>query len=351
MSEDSSDEERPAAVVTRQAYKAPTPEHIHTSRALHRYLIDRRSKSTSALDVDFRVCSNCNKKGHVYKTCAKPIISCGVIAWRRVESTANSPPDIEYLSIARKNSIAYIDVLRGKYKLTPDMEYLLKLLRNMTFPELTRLREDRDLEGMWQDASLMYLKRNTTFEYDKSRAKLSSLWNGVHFQHSVTHTLMSLIDSVLVPGLPLTTGWGFPKGRRNKYENDLQCAMREFHEETGYKISNNFKMTMDPGSNKYIRITESFLGLNGFAYEYRYFVTELINSSLVEPTIMNTFQKAEIGGIGWYRYKELKEMYIRPELVSVLDNIHSFLEELLLNGQASRQLDEIATHNTETVGD
>lgn len=307
--------------VTRQVYKAPIPENYVTSKALHRYLIDRKSKSMPTLDADFRVCSNCNKKGHVYKSCAKPIISCGIIAWRRTESG-----HVEYLSIARKNSIAYIDVLRGKYKLTPDMEYLLKLLRNMTFPELTRLREDRDLEGMWRDASLMYLKRTTTFEYDKSRAKLEALWNGVHFSHAITHTIGSLIDTVMVPGLPLTTGWGFPKGRRNKYENDLQCAMREFHEETGYKVSNNFRMTMAAGTNKYIRITESFLGLNGFAYEYRYFVAELINNKLLEPSIMNIFQKAEIGGIGWYRYAELKELYIRPELVSVLDNIHAFLE-------------------------
>ena len=27
--------------------------------------------------------------------------------------------------------------------------------------------------------------------------------------------------------------WGFPKGRRNMHESDLDCAKREFEEETG----------------------------------------------------------------------------------------------------------------------
>ena len=30
-----------------------------------------------------------------------------------------------------------------------------------------------------------------------------------------------------------TPEWGFPKGRRTPYETDLQCAVREFQEETG----------------------------------------------------------------------------------------------------------------------
>ena len=30
--------------------------------------------------------------------------------------------------------------------------------------------------------------------------------------------------------------WEFPKGRRNQQEKDLDCAKREFEEETGYNI-------------------------------------------------------------------------------------------------------------------
>ena len=31
------------------------------------------------------------------------------------------------------------------------------------------------------------------------------------------------------------TEWGFPKGRRNNNEKDIECANREFYEETNYK--------------------------------------------------------------------------------------------------------------------
>ena len=35
--------------------------------------------------------------------------------------------------------------------------------------------------------------------------------------------------------------WGFPKGRRNYQENDIDCATREWEEETGYS-RNQIKM-------------------------------------------------------------------------------------------------------------
>lgn len=293
-----------------------------TKSYLNRYLIDKKLKSASFAGTDdVRVCSNCNKKGHIYKACSKPIISCGIIAYRRIGDS------VEYLSIARKNSISYIDVLRGKYKCAGSVEYLIKLLSNMTYPELHRLVIDRDFESMWRDASLMYLRRASTVEYEKALAKMTAVWNGfsVICNGTVEHwDIHKLVESIDLDALPKSTGWGFPKGRRNKYENDLQCAMREFHEETGYNISGGFRMAMMPGSNKLTRITELFTGINGFLYEYRYFVAELI-SDLADPGVNTVFQKAEISSIGWFTYKDLRERYIRPELVSVLDSIQSVL--------------------------
>ena len=34
------------------------------------------------------------------------------------------------------------------------------------------------------------------------------------------------------------TEWEFPKGRKNYQERDIDCGIREFEEETGYKIDN-----------------------------------------------------------------------------------------------------------------
>ena len=41
-------------------------------------------------------------------------------------------------------------------------------------------------------------------------------------------------DLIIIKPIYKTPEWGFPKGRRNLYEKDLNCALREFSEETGY---------------------------------------------------------------------------------------------------------------------
>ena len=53
-------------------------------------------------------CNNCGLKGHLYKDCKKPVISCGNIIFR----TDKNEPQI--LMIQRKDSLCYIEFLRGK---------------------------------------------------------------------------------------------------------------------------------------------------------------------------------------------------------------------------------------------
>jgi mRNA-decapping enzyme subunit 2 len=43
-------------------------------------------------------------------------------------------------------------------------------------------------------------------------------------------------SAVLVKGWKKSSGWGFPKGKINKDEDDLECAIREVDEETGFDI-------------------------------------------------------------------------------------------------------------------
>ena len=54
-------------------------------------------------------CGNCGMTGHIYKNCRAPITSCGIIMYKRVNNT------FKYLMIQRKDSIGYIEFLRGKY--------------------------------------------------------------------------------------------------------------------------------------------------------------------------------------------------------------------------------------------
>ena len=65
-------------------------------------------------------CNNCGKNGHVYHQCKLPITSIGIVAFRIKDKIP------EYLMIRRKDTLGYVDFMRGKYSLS-NKEYLLNL--------------------------------------------------------------------------------------------------------------------------------------------------------------------------------------------------------------------------------
>ena len=99
--------------------------------------------------------------------------------------------------------------------------------------------------------------------------------------------------------------WGFPKGRNNKNESNIQCAMREFEEETGF-ASDDYTII------KSIKpLCEEFLGTNGIKYKHIYYVAYPNNDKKPQIDVTNKNQMAEIGDIGYYDYNSIQRM-IRP---------------------------------------
>ena len=91
-------------------------------------------------------CNNCGKTGHIYQKCRKPIISLGIIAVRY-------NPHIEYLLIRRRNTLGYVDFIRGKYTLASN-DYIQQLFNIMTTDEIESLKTksfDYFLLGMGAD--------------------------------------------------------------------------------------------------------------------------------------------------------------------------------------------------------
>ena len=81
------------------------------------------------LKNNYTFCNNCGKNGHLYHQCKLPITSVGVIAFRL--SYYNT---IEYLLICRKDTLGYIDFMRGKYNLF-NKSQLQNLFDEMTINE------------------------------------------------------------------------------------------------------------------------------------------------------------------------------------------------------------------------
>ena len=66
-------------------------------------------------------CGNCGKIGHVYRKCLEPITSLGVIVFRK-----NAENKFEYLMIRRRNTLGFVEFVRGKYNFT-NYKYLYQI--------------------------------------------------------------------------------------------------------------------------------------------------------------------------------------------------------------------------------
>ena len=92
-------------------------------------------------------CNNCKKPGHSYYQCKSPIISLGIIAYRNNNNNKNKNKR-EYLMICRKDTLGFIDFMRGKYSLK-NKEHLQNIINEMTITEKHNLK-NLSFSQLWQ---------------------------------------------------------------------------------------------------------------------------------------------------------------------------------------------------------
>lgn len=256
------------------------------------------------------ICGNCGKIGHIYKNCKFPVMSLGIIAFKYENSS------FKYLLIRRKDTLGFVEFLRGKYNIN-DRNYILNLFKEMTQNEVKRiLSNDFDTlwKQLWMEQSIKYFKN----DYEKSKKRFNSIKN---------NPLIKIVDIIKdVKTFWDEPEWGFPKGRRNIRETDIDCASREFIEETGYNIEDiSILKNLDP-------IQEQFYGSNNVEYKHIYFVAKFNGNKKPYINQNNKDQISEISKIGWFTYEEAISM-IRPynvEKKNVLNSINNLLERIIL---------------------
>jgi 8-oxo-dGTP pyrophosphatase MutT (NUDIX family) len=119
------------------------------------------------------------------------------------------------------------------------------------------------------------------------------------------------------------TEWEFPKGRRNYQEKDLDCALREFEEETG--ILKEYIHIIE----NILPFEETFIGTNFKSYKHKYFLAYINNDG--DDNLLN-YQEAEVSKMEWKTIDECIES-IRPynlEKKQLILNINKLLEEYRL---------------------
>ena len=291
-------------------------------------------------------CSNCNKKGHTFKNCNKPIISNGIIAiyikglnkkiiplleeylvknlkifsnnknqnnhyWLDMENKNKSTKineSIQFLMVQRKNSLGYLEFIRGRYNID-NLTTLTHLLEQMTNEELNNINNN-DFDYLWNNLwdSNNIRNKNHHKEYLNSKQKL--------YQLKLNN------NNILTETKPLYNfnEWGFPKGRRESYESDLVCAIREFEEETNLKEDNYIIL------DKCKSIRENLIGTNGVDYAHNYYIS-ILNNNLSSVDKNNR----EIGQAKVLNLNECLEK-IRPyhkNKIKIIKNIYTIINNFL----------------------
>ena len=98
--------------------------------------------------------------------------------------------------------------------------------------------------------------------------------------------------------------WGFPKGKRNGGESNLECAIREFEEESGLEESDYIVL------DRLYPLIENITGSNGVNYKHVYYIG-LLNPDLNKTKIkinQNNIQAYEIGDIGMFSIDEFYKL-------------------------------------------
>jgi 8-oxo-dGTP pyrophosphatase MutT (NUDIX family) len=302
----------------------------YSSRYFHKdSLSDNNNKSYTYTrnHQDYIICSNCGGRGHKIKECYQPITSYGIITFTDNHSNNNDysdesiksllpidlsykPPALrsiyKYLMIQRKNTMSFIDIIRGKYP----SEYCkqqetLKIYIN----EITELEKElfltKTFSELWDN---LWLNKNSKIyknEFKEASYKYACL--------NITEIIEKY--NVFCYKAP---EFSFPKGRKNVNESLIKCAEREFVEETGYS---NKDYTLLNHS-----FQEDFVGTNNIAYRHVYFLAKM-NPVFKKPTvdINNIVQYGEVSNLGWFDIKECLHI-IRPydikkkELIKVVDD-------------------------------
>ena len=202
-------------------------------------------------------------------------------------STKGTQGTLKVLMIQRKDTMGYTDFIRGKYN---SMETIKLLLEEMTSEEHDNLKK-YTFNQIWDLLWINHNSRTYRNEYEYAKNK---------FQLLDVPTLLSLYPSKYT-----YQEFGLPKGRRNIHEHDIQCAEREFYEETGYSSANYEPLD----ENKYI--VEEFTGTDNIKYKHIYFLSKLKPGCITNPRITNSLQMEEVKNIGWFTIPEALSL-IRP---------------------------------------
>jgi 8-oxo-dGTP pyrophosphatase MutT (NUDIX family) len=209
--------------------------------------------------------------------------------------------EFEILLVKKRYTYAFVEFVYSNYNLHKNIRYLANLFNNMTTSEkIDILTFNFDI--LW---NRIFLIRNTTIFnnmylfYQNKRIKFETIF--------ANHDNMTTIKNLIKNSKSIDTKWEIPKGRPDENDSDLNCAIREFNEETGVE-KYQYKLLST------IPLKEQFKSMN---VEYTNIYYLAMATKKVNPMVQmyNIDQIGEVENVRWIKYRELPLLNINLNMI------------------------------------
>ena len=245
------------------------------------------------------ICNNCGLYGHISRTCNKPIRSYGVLLIKDIKK------DSKLVLVNRKDSICYIDIVRGKYDIT-NTNKLKLLLSRITKNEFNKLA-NKSFEYIWKDLWLLNNVKQTN-EYLKCKKKHEEL--------------LKVLNNYKNCPVYLETEWEFPKGKKKINELYQNAAKRELQEETNI-YEDDYELIININS-----IKENIVGEDNINYQNVYYLGICKNTDNIKINKNNIHQTSEINDIGIFTKDESIKLIrdYNKSKINIINKVYDFIE-------------------------
>lgn len=250
--------------------------------------------------------------------------SCGIACLR-----TDSKNQLEILLVKKRYTYEFCDFVLGNYDSSSRESIntsVRKLVNNMTIHEkidILSLNFDTMWFKIWLESPILKSYKpiiNTENAYDtlkkiKSYEKKKKKFTNVFLRDNGERLKNIVLNSKNNTSIELM--WEIPKGRKRKIETNLDCAIREFKEETNIEQDNyNILFDINP-------IIET-LNSSNTTYIHKYFVAYSTYQSKPELKIIkNLSQVTEISSIKWLKLNEIKFLDNKNRLYHLVSKIFS----------------------------
>lgn len=222
--------------------------------------------------------------------------SYGVLCCR-----ASDKNGIEILMVKRSTTYYFCEFVSGHYR-KQNTQHLVNLFNNMTYNEKMDILSLK-FQNLWYR---IYMENPDKVFFQGGNTE--SIWAASYIKKKTKFDTSFLQDggkklkSLISSSKNVDTPWEYPKGRKNnKDENDINTAIREFHEETGVEPT---KYNILWHINPYIETYTDF----GITYQNIYYYAIAIGDWDPVYTFSNKSQISEVSAIKWISLNHLIHM-------------------------------------------